>query len=270
MNMHISTLTAVGLVLLAQAAPLPAQAKKPTKKAATAPKTAEAGTPALGPIRVPTVVRKASCTLVLKGQLVRMVQAPTEVPTAAPAMKSITEQFEYELPGELEEEVDPLGPVRFKFTPAADLSTNKAAHGRLSLLDEVPGPGQPPVRAEASDLSNAAVFIFEARGRGQGLVPVSGSINLRGRIQSTTPLARPAAPGTDQRPLLSMPLPSLKEQVGRPGTSQMQFQGLAPWAWANTSGPMTISGSINYAGPTAAGRVNGRVEVTFRVGAQVK
>jgi len=268
--MLMKNLMASGLSLLALPLPLAAQAKKPTPKAKAAAKPVEAGTPALGPIRVPTVVRKASCTLVLKGQLVRLVPAPTETPTATQSMKTITEQFEYELPGELEEEVDPLGPVRFKFTPAADLSTNKAAHGRLSLLDEVPGPGLAPVRAEASDLSNAAVFIFEARGRGQGLVPVAGSINLRGRIQSTTPLARPSAPGSDMRPLLSMPLPSLKDQVGRPGTPQLHFQGMAPWAWANTSGPMTISGTIHYAGPTAAGRVNGQVDVTFRVAGIVK
>jgi hypothetical protein len=208
--------------------------------------------------------------MVLKGTLQREIPLAATGTSSIHASKHISESFQFELPGTLEEEVDPKGPVRFRFTAADDLRTNSAARGHMLLSDDVPGGGLAPISAEASELTNAAPFIFEARGRGQGLIPVGGQVLMKGTIRPQATMSAPGAMGETLRPLLSLPLPSLKEVQGRPGTPIIQFQGVAPWAWANTPGAFTVSGRITYAGPTAAGKATGAVDITLRIGPRSK
>lgn len=271
-----------------------AQAPNPKKKTShpRTPVTTVAPAPGADPSADPlapggfTVVRRADCVLVLKGQIVRrvsLVRSQGEIahrpkasgaaeeknptPTSAPrAMNGQTlEHFEYELPGTLTEETDPKSTlVRFRFTPVAGLKPGMA-QARLHLEDQSKGPQFPPMVVEATEVMGADPFVFEAAARGQQLVPVSGMVILKGRIQNAAPTGAPVTMVAPVGPpVVSLPLPPLKSGV--PGTPSLQFQGISLWAWPNSKGPFTVASTIVYNIAGAHGSLTGSVEVAFRVG----
>jgi len=236
-----------------------------------------------------TVVRRADCVLVLKGQVVRrvsMVLPQGEIahrpkasgaaeekniaPASAPRVINgqTLEHFEYELPGTLTEEADPKGTlVRFRFTPVAELKPGMA-QARLHLEDQSKGPGVPPVVVDATEVIGADPFVFEAAARGQQLVPVSGMVILKGRIQNAAPTGAPVTMMAPVGPpVVSLPLPPIPLKQGAAGGPSLQFQGMSLWAWPNSKGPFTVASTIVYNVAGAQGSITGSVDVAFRVGA---
>lgn len=235
------------------------------------------------------VLRAAPCVLVLKGNLVRKFAMPKPLKLGNPPRVSsdrsgeppltnqISEQFAYELPGTLEEQVDPNGTVHFRFRPAPDL-VKAGARSTLrlqdNLADNVSGTGSIPVVVDGQEITTVEPFVFEAAGRGQGIIPVAGHINLRGRLQGTLPSGSPMAEESMTRPVVSNPLPPVSASLVKMGAPTLRFQGISLWAWQNSSAPITVMATMDYQGRTSAesgpGTVTGSVEVSFRVGATTR
>lgn len=267
-------LTLLLTALALSTATLGAQAPKSKRKGASGSKTHVSEPPAPGP----NVVRQAPCVLSMKGTVVRKLLLPRPKKMANPAIppqdgpvvtsKEVTERFEYEIPGTLEEEAGSGGAVRFRFTPAEDLV---AAEARGTLHFEEKATGVAPVVIEATEVVGSDKFVFESAGRGQGIIPSSGNIFLKGRLQSPPPPGSPVSMEAPVRPISSIPMPPVSMHFGHAGTPALQFQGSSLWAWANSKGPFTVSGTLDYGDSTALqggqASISGSVEVTFRIGA---
>lgn len=281
--MLVPTLITLSLLATPQA-PKTGKAAKPVKPAPPAP------TPAANPTGL---LREAECVLALKGRLIRETVVKSHPPDArkgkggAPASgeemarqaasaaarvpaqvqpKTILEEFDYEIPGTLREEAGPSGEVTFTFVPVPSLK-DSAARGVLHLEDSHPTYGAPPVVADASEVRGVANFIFRAAGRGQGIVPVSGDVNMMGQVRGSSAIARPGAAGEGVRPVLSTPLPVPATTAGKITPPALVFTGISLWAWANTKGPFTAQAMADYKERAADRSVTGQVQVTFRVGA---
>lgn len=250
---------------------------KPTAKKVQPPTTPPKGL---------DVLREAPCVLALKGSLIRKFAMPKPLKLGVPGQNSsqkageppmtnqISESFDYELPGTLEEQVDPNGTVHFRFSPDADLAKAGARFAlRLqdNLPDSVSGAGSMPVVVDGIEITSVEPFEFEAAGRGQGIAPVAGHVNLRGRLQGTLTPGSPMSQESTVRPVVSNPLPPVPLSLVRSGASALRFQGISLWAWQNSSGPFTVAATMDYQGHSSAGSatgtVTGSVGVTFRVGA---
>ena len=236
----------------------------------------QVATPPATPPKGPNVVRRASCVLTLKGSLTRVIQVPKPLkraggatpPAASTTTNEISERFDYELPGTLDEETDPRGIIRFIFTPADDF-LRAGARGTLYFQDSGSGTSGPTV-LDSSEVTSIDPFIFEANGRGQGIVPGRGYVYLRGRVRSPLPSGGQVSMVAPSRPLISVPLPPIQNRLNPNGVSALRFQGASLWAWQNSKGPFTVTATMDYQGPTAVGQVTGTVEVSFRVGATEK
>lgn len=268
----------------------PQSTKHKTKKSpAKAPVAKAVADPAVK--QNPSILRSAECVLVLKGQMLRqvsMVLPPKKVSkrplilgldqvkdgSSASTSKVIRtqtlEHFSYELPGVLTEEKDPKVDstvIRFRFTPSTRLNTANT-QARLHLEDQAKGPEFPPVVVEATEVTGADPFVFEAAARGQQLVPVSGMVFLKGFLQNSAPPSPAVSMMAPTRPVVSLPLPSLPTaKQGRDTRPTLQFQGLSLWAWANAKLPFTVTSNILYDTKGPQGGLTGNVEVTFRIGA---
>ncbi|MBI4913645.1 MAG: hypothetical protein HY823_12985 [Acidobacteria bacterium] len=242
-------------------APLAAQAPSPTAKARNRPKVPAAAepTPAVetGPVQGPRLLRSAKATLTLKGELTRTLLRKDPGPGDPPS-KTVREQFEYQLPGLLEEVAEPGGLVRFTFTP----SNGPGSLARLDLQDSQPMPGQPPLSATATRFVSATPIQLQALGRGQRLVPVSmTTLNLRGRVHTAAPVAKS---DDSERPIHGTPFAILENgALTKVGTPALVWEGPSLWAWANVTGTMTAVANLDYRNyTTPASALNGRV--TFR------
>lgn len=269
------------------------QTPKPAKSA-KAPKAAKVA-PAPPPAEPTGLLRQAECVLALKGRLLREAVvkfnpvdpatgkrtglvtredmakqaaggSPGARATAKVQPKTILEEFDYEIPGTLQEEAGPNGSVRFTFVPVPSLR-DSAARGVLHLEDSHPTYGAPPVVVDATEIRGVANFQFTAAGRGQGIVPASGDINMMGQVRGATMLARPGTTGEGVRPVLSTPLPVLATTGGKIAPPALRFEGISLWAWANTKGPFTAQAVADYKERNAERSVTGQVTVTFRVSA---
>lgn len=252
--------------------PLLLQAAEPPRRAPQPRPVAPAPAPEPAPLAVTgETVRSAACTLTLKGRTEFHTTLKSQK-TEETRSKRILEDFAYTLPGTLSETVYPTGEVEFVFTPAE----NPAAAGAtatLHLEDDFPAPGWAPVSVDATRIQNAGKMTFKALGRGQGIFATGGAVvNLKGRLASLSPMTDPKKLGeTENRPVASTPFPLLEADLRKLGVPAIQFQGAALWAWSNSPGPVTLRGFIDYKNfrlPRAT--VNGRIDLTFQIGATAK
>lgn len=251
-------LAALGFAIAPQS---PKHHKKTTAAATSASTT---GSTSADPNKEPRALREAPCVLALKGSLVRKVTIPRS--SEAALTSQIYERFDYEIPGTLEERMDPTGAVRFQFKPTAPVQEGSRA--ALHLEENTSGDGGIPVVVDGKELVSFEPLVFEAAARGQGIVPVAGHLNLRGRLKGQpTPAGIPVNGEAPLRPVVSNPLPPLSTSLVKNGASTMRFEGISLWAWPNSKGPFIVVATVDYRGRTSIGTVTGTVEATFRIGA---
>lgn len=276
-----TALVAASLAAFLTAGPLTAQATKSKRKprSAKAPAADPSATPKANTTPAPgvTVLRTADCVLGIRGDLTRdmvlsgMQGDPTGEATNSPSTKMKTvkhsvEHFAYEIPGTLVEEMEAKATaVRFRFIPAVDMVAAKA-QGQLHFEDKLQGSANPPIVMDASEITGADTFLFQAEVRGGQIVPVSGNVYLRGIVQGDAPTTNALSMRVPQRPVISSPLPTLRMGAGRDMTPPLRFTGISLWAWPNSKAAFTVAATLDYAGPGPQGTVTGHVEVSFRVG----
>lgn len=212
-----------------------------------------------------TLQRSAPCTLILKGNLQRKMGgvANPQNPSQATPSKTVSERFEMQLPGVLEEETEKGGKVRFRFVPDAQLK-EKGGRGMLHMEDSQPAKGAAPAVIDSTDLKRADPFIFFADGRGMDLLPVAGGIYFDGLVRPLGPVSAPTT-SASVRPILSIPLPAVTRLMGTDTAPALRSGSLGLWAFANAKSEFSAEYTVRYNGPTDVGYVTGTVEVRFKV-----
>lgn len=244
----------------AQAKPSKAAPEKP----AASPKAAAPAAPLMR-------TRTARCTLLLKGRTEYATLLHIEE-TKEERRKRIVEDFDYRFPGTLTESQRGNGEVEFQFVPASNLD-QEGGTARLHLEDDFPSPGWAPVAMDATRLKNAGPMVFKALGRGQGIFALGGGVvNLIGKLTSLAPMTVKKSLGeTENRPVASTPFPLMDGNLQKVGLPAIQFEGGSLWSWANSAQPLVVKGALVYTNqqlPSAT--VNGRIEITFQIGATEK
>lgn len=211
------------------------------------------------------VLRSAPCVMSLKGNLHRRMGGfvNPQDPAKTTASKTVTERFDVQMPGILEEETEKGGKVRFRFVPDPQLK-EKGARGTLYMEDSQPAKGAPPAIVETTEVKRAEPFVFFAEGRGMDLLPVSGGVYYDGLMRPQGPVN--AAPkDVSVRPVLSLPMPSVARLMGTEAPPALRSSSLGLWAFANARSEFTAEYTVTYNGPTDVGHVAGSVTVRFKI-----
>jgi hypothetical protein len=193
-----------------------------------------------------------ACTLEIHGSL------NTRRPSAN-GPETVSETFQYALPGWIQEREKPGGQTCFEFHPSQDPKLRPT--GILNRHTETKGKaGHHWTQFYGSEFRAVGVFRFEADLRGQNLYP-SGELKVGGRItdhQSSTTSA-------EAQSLDTFPFPVIRRSPSDHGAPTLRFTLSSLWKLHKAPGPFAAKGFLTYQNKVGAASYAGRVDITFRL-----
>ncbi len=181
----------------------------------------------------------------------------------APEQRSVSEDFNYSIPGFLEEKTEPDGTVAFEFL--ADESRKADRRARAMMMDSTTRAGSTKnIVVDSDTITSVPVWRFESPGRGQRIFPAKVEVMLQG-TQSNAPVSMIATQASQSRPIYSIPLMDARSAPIDFTAPALAFQGLALWALPNAKGAFTTSATVTYVNAPIQGfqKLNGTVVVNF-------
>lgn len=196
-----------------------------------------------------------ACTLEIRGSL------NTRRP-GAEGKETVSETFQYALPGWLQEVERPGGQAGFEFHPARD--PKAAPSGILNRHAETKGKTGPHgTQFYGSEFRSVGVFRFEADLRGQNLYP-SGELTLGGRATDhRTSKSEPQA-------FTTSPFPVIRRSPSDHGAPTLRFTLSSLWRLQRARDPFSTKASVTFQNTVGASSYAGRVDITFRLDPRVR
>ena len=194
----------------------------------------------------------AACTLEIHGSL------NTRRP-GAKGMETVSETFQYVLPGWIQELEEPGGGVCFEFRPSRDPS--RTPTGILNQHKELGAKSQHAwTQFYGSDFRSVGAFRFEANLRGQNLYP-SGELTLGGDLALHEGSSTKSEPTT----VATTPFPVIRRSPSDHGAPTLRFTTSSLWRLHRATAPFATQGVMIYQNRVGAVSYAGRVDLTFRL-----
>lgn len=193
-----------------------------------------------------------ACTLEIHGSLNTRRPGPR-------GEETVSETFQYALPGWLQEIEKPGGQACFEFHPAQDPKQPPSGILNRHVETRTKG-GRHSSQFYGSEFQSVGIFRFEADLRGQNLYP-SGELSLGGKGADH---AGGAASAEIQR-FTTSPFPVIRRSPADHGAPTLRFTLANLWKLPRAQGPFAAKAFLTYQNKVGASSYAGRVDITFRL-----
>lgn len=219
-----------------------------------------AALPAQTPLKGPTKLAEAACTVQFVGKIERTANVPQ--PGALPVTSKAVESFDVSFPGRIEEWEPTPGMMEFRFIPEPTFTEARGSF-KTTQITTRSLMQQTSTTIEGAVVGGLGTWYLHAQGTDSKIIPQNIDVTMRGRVTSSTDPNLPVGHENVPVSVLIVPLILTKEQQTR--MPALGFTGLSLWALQKSETPFTAKGELVFNHQGEHDSVHGNVQVTFRI-----
>jgi hypothetical protein len=202
---------------------------------------------------------RAECVVNFKGALAR--KSTRQMKGKPPVTVQGQQEFDINVPGEMQEYEAPNGKIQFRFVPRRN---GEGATGHFKATEtNIQTMKETSFTVEGSFVAGMSNWALLAEARGGEIKCSPTDVTMRGKVLASNANTLPV--GTDKVPVVVATV-RIQPPVAKGAPTQppvLRFQGLSLWAMANAKAPFTVVAEAVHAGKGVSEEVNGTTRITF-------